>query len=501
MPGMSQEINITASNYDVNSSSTLLHRITGHDRDYYYVCKYYGNLFYLEKLDHNLNLLIKEPIRIAAGLQTYTLETVVHFYDELYVFLSRTRLTDVTLYYQKINKNNLLPSTGLIELTTVKCIKGAWADFHFALSRHETKLLVACRTKLAWSGAQFNEYYVFGENLNLVWGKKDTYEFNGQGPRDNKYIVDETGNVSILSLVKRESILSLIRVVKNLYTIYRYTRDGESYDEYAVTLTDRYIRDVRIVGGENGELICAGLYSEIFNEGVRGTFFFKIDPLTNRRYDEYLNEFDNAVLAQLAEMKETMLKNVEPIKYNITDMVLRQSGKVIIIAEQVLNQPYDTYNNLIVTCYDVDGKVYWTRIIEKNQNFSQKFVVGADIELSEYRNFVRETGFLSEYFENYCSYALMAPLDKDGIIIFFNDDVRNMDQEAKKRNFKHPKKSYILAISIDEFGSISRRPLTAWRKKASFPEPIRFYDTRFNTIVIPAFRYRKFNYYKITANF
>ena len=498
---ISQEIEISASNFDVNYSTVRLHKIIGHDQDHFYVIKHHGNQYYLEKLDNDLNPLIEEPIKLFKGIKTYELETVVHFHNELYVFVSQYRLNEIVLYYQKINKSNLQPSTELIEVSTIKCIKGAWADFHFALSRHETKLLVACRTKLSWSGAQFNEHYDFGENLNLVWKRKDFFEFDGQGPRDNKYIVDEVGNVSILSLLKRESIVSLIREVKNLYNIYRYTRNGEVFNEYPVTLTDRYIRDIRIIGGEQGELICAGLYSEIYKTGIRGTFFFQIDPTTGRIYNNNLNKFDDGMLLQLSKTKEPMLKNEELIKYGITDMVLRENNKIIIIAEQVFNQTYDTYNNLIVTCYDTNGQVYWTRVVEKKQDFNYSSKPETVVELSDYRSYIIETGFLDQDIENHCSYALMAPLDKTGIILFYNDDIRNLDQPGGKRNFNRPKKSYILAVAIDEFGNLSKKTLVQWKKKALFPEPIRFYDTRHDTLVIPAFRYRNFNYYKIMANF
>ena len=57
-----------------------------------------------------------------------------------------------------------------------------------------------------------------------------------------------------------------------------------------------------------------------------------------------------------------------------------------------------------------------------------------------------------------------------------------------------------MAVTIDEYGNINKQPLLKWKKKALFLEPIRFYDTLHNSIVIPAFRYRKFNYYKITAD-
>ncbi|MBN2481694.1 MAG: hypothetical protein JXB19_08145 [Bacteroidales bacterium] len=501
LPGTSQEIEVTLSRTDITSGTTSLHKIIGHDAEHYYVLKFHSNQFHLERLDQDLNLLREEPVKLHEGLRTYELETVVHFYNDLYIFVSRRGLNDIILYYQRIDKTNLLPVTDFIEFANIDFIKGNWADFHFALSRYETKLLIACRTKLLWSGAQFNEFYVLGEDLNLIWHRKDSYDYTGQGPRDNHYIVDEIGNVSILSLLQRESILSLFRENRNLYTIYRYSQNGEEFNEYPVTLAERYIRGIQIIAGEYGELICAGLYSEIFKTGMRGTFFFKIDPLTGRIYDNYLNEFDDALLSQLAELKEPTLQDQELIKYVITDMVMRENGKIIIIAEQIFDQNYNTYNNLIVTCYESNGQVYWSRIIDKNQDINAQYTAGAPVETADYRDYIMETGYFDQEFVNYCSYALMAPLDENSIIIFYNDDIRNLENTEEKKRFNRPRKSYILAVTIDEFGNIYKQPLVKWERRALFPEPMRFYDTLYDTIIIPAFRYRKFNYYKITAGF
>jgi hypothetical protein len=498
---LSQEIEVTTSKREVLNSSISLNKIIGHDKDNFYVIKYSGTQYFMEKLDNNLNSLIEEPVKLFKGFKTYDLEAVIHFYNELYVFVSQRRFNDITLYYQKLDKGNLQPTSSLIELTTLQFIKGSWPDFHFALSRYETKLLIACRTKLAWSGAQFNEFYVFGENLSLVWKRKDSFEFHGQGPRDNKYIVDETGNVSILSLLKRESVMSLFRDVKNIYAIYRYTNNGNNFKEYPVTLPDKYIRGIKIIGGQQGELICGGLYSELLRVGIRGTFFFKIDPTSGQLFDFSVNGFDEATLKEMAGIKEPMINEEELISYVITDMVLREHGKIIIIAEQVFHQSYNTYNNLIVTCYDTIGQVYWTRVIGKNQYFSYTSIAPTGVDLNDYRSYIRETGFMDQNIENYCSYALMAPLNKTGIILFYNDNIRNLDQTLERKVFSQPKKSYLLALTIDEFGNITKKSLTAWKKKALFPEPMRFYDTLSDTIVIPAFRNRNINYYKIKAVF
>ncbi len=501
LPAPSQQIEVTASKQDVNMGATSVHKIIGHDQDHFYVLKFHSNQYHLELLDQELNLLHEEPIKLYEKLRIYKLETVIHFYNDLYIFVSRRKFDGIGLYYQRIDKTSLLPTTGFIEITNIQFIRGNWADFHFTLSRRETKLLIACRNKLALPRAQFNEFYVYGEDLNLIWEKKDSYKYSGQGPRENYYIVDETGNVSVLSLVKRESILSLFRENRNLYTIYRYTRNGEEFQEYPVTLGERYIRGIKIIAGNYGDLICSGLYSERYKTGMRGTFFFKIDPVTGRIYDNYLNEFDDALLDQLAEIREPIIQDEELIQYTITDMVLRENDKVVMIAEQIFDQTYNTFNNLIVTCYDNSGQVYWNRIIDKNQSFNIYKLAEDSIDIYNYRDYIMETGFLNPYYDNYCSYALMAPVDESGIVIFYNDDIRNLDDREKKKAFNRPKKSYILAVSIDEFGNISKQPVLPWERKMLFPEPIRFYDTLHNCIVIPAFRYRKFNYYKITASF
>lgn len=495
-----QKIDIVKSDFDYNYSSTTVHKIFGHDRDYFYVIKFTKNQYYIEKLDNNLNLVKTEPIKLHEGFRTFDLETIVHFHNEIYMLSSHRRFNNISLYYTKINKETLLADTTRVEIAKIGFIKGNWADFHFALSRKETKLAVICRTKLSLSKVQFNEYYVFGKDMELLWTKKDMIDFKGQGPRDNKYIVDEKGNISILSLLKRASIISVFRDVKNVYTIYRYTHNGEFFQEYPITLINRYIRGLKIIGTDSGDLVCAGLYSEIFRAGVRGTFFFRIDPDNGRIYDNTAQEFNEEMIGRLIAGKEPVIADEELIKYVMTDLVLRDNGKIILIAEQLFEQTYDTYNNLIVTCFDTTGQVYWTNVIPKNQDFNINLLKNEEIEPEEYRDYVIETGSIKMEIENYCSYALMAPVDKNSIVLFFNDHIKNLAENNKKtKNFNQPRRSYIQAVIIDEYGNINKKAVAKWKKKALYPVPMRYYDTLHDTIVIPAFKGRKYNYYKLTT--
>jgi hypothetical protein len=95
----------------------------------------------------------------------------------------------------------------------------------------------------------------------------------------------------------------------------------------------------------------------------------------------------------------------------------------------------------------------------------------------------------------------MASPERVPIVIVYNDDIRNIDQQVSIKELSVPRKSYLLAVTIDEFGNITRKPLLAWKKKAPFPETIRFYDTLDDILIIPGIRNRKISYYKISATF
>jgi hypothetical protein len=497
----SQQIQVSASKPDIDPVTTNLHKIIGHDKDNYFVLKFHNNQYYLEKLDKDLNFILTEPVILFNGLRVYDLETVVCFYGEIYVFVSKTRLNNITLYYQKIDKGNLKALTELIEITTIKNVKGNWADFHFALSREEKKLLVVCKMKLQFTKVQFNEYYVFGKNMSLIWTLKDSFKFTGHGPRDNKYIVDEVGNIAFLSLQYRQSILSLFQETKNSYSIYRYTNEGRAFKEFPVLLQNKYIRGIDIIGDDKGELICAGFYSEYLLSGIRGTFFFRIDSLNEKIYDQTHNDFESDLIERLEQSREPIINEKEVTDYVLTDLILRSNGMTTLIAEQFYDQLINTYNNLIVISYDPTGHVYWSRLVEKNQNFDVQTISDTGIDLSEYRQQVVETGKLDPGVITDCSYGLMASPYENGIIIFYNDNISNLDNPGSKSNYRNPRKSYLVAVKIDEYGRISKEAVVKWKKRGYFPQPMRYYDALNNCIVIPAFRYRKYIYYKINASF
>jgi hypothetical protein len=255
------------------------------------------------------------------------------------------------------------------------------------------------------------------------------------------------------------------------------------------------------MGGERGELICAGLYSELVRAGVGGTFFFKIDPESGIIYDNRSEAFSADMLSIMTDLNEPMMAQEELMKYRLTDLILRENGHILLIAEQLFEQNYNTYNNLIVTCFDTTGQVYWSQVVPKRQDFDIRYLVQHEEEVGDYRDYIKETGAIHEYVENYCSYALIASLNGNDITLVYNDHIRNLEPGEKPRSFSNPRKSYLAAVHISESGVLTNYTLQLWKRKLLYPEPMRYYDTLGETIIVPAFKGRKFNYYKITAKY
>jgi len=500
LSGSVEDVKISSSDVNVMFGSMQYHKIIGHDEDSYYLWKFQQNRHMIEKLDKNMNPLEDKFIRLHEKLRTYEFEDVIHFHNRLYVFMSRRGFRNNVLYYQELDKETLEATSAPVIITDVRNMMGTWADFHFKMSRKEGKLLIVSRQKIHLSKVQFNEFYVFDGGLELMWEHKDSYDYEKQGPRYNEYTVDEQGNIAILSFIKRATIFDLKKPVKNIYNIYRYTDNGQNFKKYTVALKHKYIRGIELAAGNDGGLICAGLYSEMFRKGIRGTFFFEIDNNSGSFINANIQEFDNAFLEQMTNKDETLIADEELIGYGVTDLVVRENGTFTMIAEQFFNQTYNTYNNLLVFNFQTNGWINWKTVVEKKQDYSFHTSYG-NMEPQDIRRFLVDSGAIGDYNTNYCSYALLAPVDDSKIYLIYNENIKNLRENKKKYySFNNPRKSYIAIVEITQNGEINKKNVLPWKRRALFPQPLHYYEQKHDELIIPAYRNRKYKFIKFNFN-
>lgn len=499
--GSLENVQISSSEVNVMFSSMEYHKIIGHDENNYYVWKFQQNRHMIEKLDHNLDHVDEKYIILHEKLRTYEFEDLIHFHDKLYVFMSRRGFRNNVLYYQELDKNTLEATQDPEIITDVPNMMGTWADFHLKLSREEKKLLIVSRQKIHLSKVQFNEFYVFGQDMDLTWEHKDSYDYPKKGPRYNEYIVDEQGNIAILSFIKRATIFDLKKPVKNVYNIYRYTENGQNFKEYTVALKHRYIRGIELAADNKGRLICAGLYSEMFRKGIRGTFYFEIDNTTGEFINKNLQEFSGAFLEEMIEKDETLISDEELISYGVTDLIARENGTYTMIAEQFYNQTYNTYNNLLIFNFNPDGNINWKTVVEKKQDYNYNYSY-KNLEPQDIREFLVDSGAIGDFNTNYCSYAILAPLGENKIYLLYNENIKNLRENKKKKyySFNNPRKSYLAIVEISEEGNVNKKNVLPWKRKGLFPQPLHFYEQKYDELIIPAYRNRKYKFIKFNFN-
>jgi len=294
-------------------------------------------------------------------------------------------------------------------------------------------------------------------------------------PSERKFFIDDTGNVYLLGQTYQVGLFNFQLDQKNQFVIIGYTNKGNDVDKYYIKLTGKFIRELLMESGNDNNLFCAGLYSERARYGVSGAICFTVDnnikKITGQNFVHLDPEADKNILMPGDESKQIL------VSHKANYLKVRKNGNFIFTVEQQLNQNYDNFNEILLFCFRPNGTVAWRQTINKKQTYN-------DLED-----------------DNFCSYALFAPLDENTIEILYNDNAKNylLKENNKLRTFHPSAKSFLVQVEIDEYGLASIHPVM-YRKRKRDPVPLvlEFYDTKTNSVIILNKRHIKYKYSKLS---
>jgi hypothetical protein len=393
------------------------------------------------------------------------------------------------LFAQEISKSTLNLSKDLVKIAEQDQKNNAKEDvFTVATSRDSSKIVVFNRQPNAKNQQAFS-LAVFDSEFNELWSKDAKLPYSRKSFGVEDYQVDNKGNVYLLGIIYTEGSARLERRGKATYQydIVAYRREDSTMDshEYKVDMKDRFVSDLSFKIGDDGDLICAGFYSEKGAKSVKGACFFKINPKTHDQTSISSRPFDfEFMTVNLSERNKERAKaalengdkSAEPelYDYSIDKLITRSDGGVIMIAEQYFiderlrynnnfgygggwgssfynpyayssyydpynrnntQQPdyYFNYNDIIVVNIQPDGEIAWSARIPKRQTS------------------VNDLG-------QYSSYGMSVVADK--LYFIYNDDPKNLDPRSKKLATETPDKYSVLTIAeVDRNGVVKRSPL------------------------------------------
>lgn len=289
---------------------------------------------------------------------------------------------------------------------------------------------------------------IFDKDLSSLWEKEDVTEgipYGNSVLRD--YFVDNSGNFYLAQKVYEEKRKKeQVGGKPNYYFHFRlFTEKGSQMADRKFDLGGLFIHTMKIELDENGHLACAGLFAEKYKLYSQGFFFFKLNTANAEIYSKTQERFDQRTLGQMKKIDKAGKDEI--IQFDLQELVLRDDGSAILIAENynsIYNHTTDEethyYEDLLVLNISSQGELAWVKIIPKKQ-------VAPDLP-----------AMLSFAVVNF----------PDRIVLLFNDDVKNLDINAgeKANNFRAaPRNAIISMVSIDMDGNVKREILPGSREK------------------------------------
>ncbi|MBL7791719.1 MAG: hypothetical protein JNK77_05335 [Saprospiraceae bacterium] len=366
------------------------------------------------------------------------------------------------LFYQKIN-NRLQSSGDLVKIGEVDAInryrEGA---FDVSISRDSSHMLVYTQLPSKKDEPERFSLQVFDNQFKELWNKSVALPYGDDNFAVEEYRIDDNGNVYLLGVIYQDrSRMRRQGKPTYQYTIIAYSQQGQDVQEVRVDLKDKFITDLTFRPQRDGNLVCAGFFSEKNNYSIKGTYYLRMNALTKEVLQSTTKTFDLDFLteymtqgaserAREAEERGDKDRAPELYRYNLDELILRSDGGAVLVAEQYFVRErmyrywdgtirydyYYYYNDIIVVNVRPDGEIEWTTRIPKRQET------------------MNDEGM-------YSSYAMATVRDR--FYFIYNDNMRNITSEGDRGNrYNLNSRNAVVAITeVRKDGAQTTFPLFA----------------------------------------
>ena len=363
------------------------------------------------------------------------------------------------VYVQTIDRSGLLLGQDLQQVAEIEDTRTVLdSEVDFAFSRDSSFILVYTNVQGRKKDPDRFAMHVFDAKMTPLWSKDVAVPI-----RENRFqvadlVLDDFGNVYIVAKHYHSQPKDKVKGKPGYeYVVYGYRNQGQEKVDYILNLRNHFLSDLHLEVAPNGELICAGFFSDYGVSTAKGTFYLTVDPSTREILQKSLYEFGIDFLTMhLSDGKKARIqkkaangKDVGLGKFDIRELISRPDGGSILVAEQYFVREIGTgygynsdpvqfkyhYNDIVVVSIDPVGDIEWATKIPKRQ-------VSLD-----------DGGY-------YSSFAMM--MRKGNLHFIYNDHKLNIEEQrtSNLKNFKLDDDNGIIALAtVDPLGKVERKPL------------------------------------------
>lgn len=405
------------------------------------------------------------------------------------------------LFYHKIN-SRLQPSGDLVKVGEVDAINRVReGGFDVAISRDSSHMLIYSQLPSKKDQPERFSLQVFDNQFQPLWSKDVVLPYGDGNFSVEEYRIDDTGNVYLLGVIYQDR--SRVRRQGKptyQYTIIAYSQQGQEVQEVRIDLQDKFITDLTFRPQRDGNLVCAGFFSEKNNYSIKGTYYLRLNALTKEVLESTTKTFDLDFLteymtegaserAREAEERGDKDRAPELYRYNLDELILRSDGGAVLVAEQYFVRErffrywdgtmridyFYFFNDIIVVNVRPDGEIEWTTRIPKRQET------------------MNDNGIFSSY--------AMATV-RDRFYFIYNDNIRNITSEGDRGNrYNLNSRNAVVAITeVRKDGSQSTAPLFSNNDADIVTRPKVCRQTGSRRMLVYGERGRSFRFAKLEFN-
>lgn len=239
--------------------------------------------------------------------------------------------------------------------------------------------------------------------------------------------------------VKAKGVFKKDKLVSNDFHILVFDAVNGEVQDVELAL-EKDVTNVRLKILDDESFIAFGMYADEIEKGVSGAFFQKISKEGTVIFTTFEPIESNDIKSLAAE---NGLDDTEQYNFKLHDLVIKESGEYLMLAEQyyvvltIINNGTSTFttreyyhDDVIALNFDTNGKVLWNKKIEKRQ-----------------------------YSKHYYIYSSFLSFEKANNVYLIYNDKESDAPGANKDAMKKSKNTVAILVSIDENGEYSEKTL------------------------------------------